>query len=124
MTDNEKINGWTFEETVKSAENLMEVEKNMFKWDVLRHLRDFAEMYKEEVQRYRALGTVEELKIAKEKQIPKKPYCVEDKMWCCPVCDNNLLNKWIIYNIELMPKSNGLPYCLNCGQKLDWSDEE
>lgn len=28
MTDSEKINGWTFEETVKIAENLMEVEQN------------------------------------------------------------------------------------------------
>lgn len=25
------INGWTFEETIKTAESLMEVEKNMFK---------------------------------------------------------------------------------------------
>ena len=39
---NEKINSWTFEETVKTAENLMKNEKNIFKWDVLRHLRDFA----------------------------------------------------------------------------------
>ena len=61
---------------------------------------------------------------ALEKQIPEKPYCVEDKMWCCPVCYNNLLSKWIIYNIELMSKSNGLPYCLNCGQAIDWSDTD
>lgn len=55
MTENEKINGWTFEETIKCAENLMEVETNMFKWDVLRHLRDFAENYKEENQQYHAI---------------------------------------------------------------------
>lgn len=30
---------------------------------------------------------------ALEKQMPKKPDCIEDKMWCCPVCDNNLLHK-------------------------------
>ena len=60
MTENEKINGWTFEETIKCAENLMEVETNMFKWDVLRHLRDFAENYKEENQQYHAIGTVEQ----------------------------------------------------------------
>lgn len=61
MTEQEKINGWTFEETVKTAENLMENEQNMFKWDVLRHLRDFAETFKEELEQYRALGTVEEI---------------------------------------------------------------
>lgn len=49
------INGWTFEETIKSAESLMEAEKNMFKWDVLRHLRDFAENYRERIKEYQQL---------------------------------------------------------------------
>ena len=118
MTESEKINGWTFEETVKTATNLMEVEQSMFKWDVLRHLRDFAEMYKEEVQRYRALGTVEELKVAKEKQIAKKPRSVtsvEDSMYVkCPTCKLTT----VLYHGCIMD------YCKNCGQKLDWSDEE
>ena len=110
MTEIDKINGWTFEETVKTATNLMEVENNMFKWDVLRHLRDFAEMYEEEVQRYRVLGNVEELRHAKEKQIPKKPKerdCIGFNTLVCPVC------KEALYLYE--------PYCDNCGQKLDWS---
>ena len=66
MTEQEKINGWTFEETVKTAENLMQNEQNMFKWDVLRHLRDFAETFKEEREQYRAIGTVEELQSMKD----------------------------------------------------------
>lgn len=49
------INGWTFEETIKTAESLMEAEKNMFKWDVLRHLRDFAENYREQIKEYQQL---------------------------------------------------------------------
>ena len=53
---NEKINSWTFEETVKTAENLMKNEKNIFKWDVLRHLKDFAETYQKEIQQYRTIG--------------------------------------------------------------------
>ena len=61
---------------------------------------------------------------ALEKQIPKKPDCIEDKMWCCPVCDNNLLHKWIKYPTKLMPKSEGLPHCMSCGQAIDWSDEK
>ena len=61
---------------------------------------------------------------ALEKQIPKKPIEYEDKFYACPICKNVLLHKWKKYNTELMDKSNGLPYCLCCGQKLDWSDEE
>lgn len=49
------INGWTFEETIKTAESLMEVEKNMFKWDVLRHLRDFVENYRGQLKEYQQL---------------------------------------------------------------------
>ena len=61
---------------------------------------------------------------ALEKQIPKKPDCIEDKMWCCPVCDNYLLPKWIKYTTKPMPKSKGLPYCMDCGQAIDWGEEE
>jgi hypothetical protein len=65
MTENKTINGWTFEETIQTTENLMEVENNVFKWDVLRHLRDFAESFKDELEQYRAIGTVEEFKALK-----------------------------------------------------------
>ena len=71
------------------------------------------------------LRTAEEIAInALEKQIPKKPDCIEDKMYCCPVCDNNLMYKWIKYPTRLMPKTEGLPHCMSCGQKIDWSDGE
>lgn len=50
---------------------------------------------------------------ALEKQIPKKPK-ERDRIGfntlVCPVC------KGALYLYE--------PYCDNCGQKLDWSDEE
>lgn len=55
MDIDESINSWTFEETIKTAESLMEVEKNMFKWDVIRHLRDFAENYREQLKEYQQL---------------------------------------------------------------------
>ena len=55
MNIDEVINGWTFEETIKTAESLMEVEKNMFKWDVIRHLRDFAEAYREQLEEHQQL---------------------------------------------------------------------
>ena len=49
---------------------------------------------------------------ALKKQIPKKPIFTEDKQFAlCPCCDmKGLIDKQ--------------KYCDNCGQKLDWSDEE
>ena len=101
MTEHEKINGWTFEETVKTAENLMEAEQNIFKWDVLRHIRDFAENYKHELEQYTAIGTPEECRAAVEKQKAKSRIVIEGKYFC-PVCKN------------LMPYAG---YC-GCGQRL------
>ena len=98
---NEKINSWTFEETVKTAENLMKNEKNIFKWDVLRHLKDFAETYQKEIQQYRMIGTVEECRAAVEKQTAISRELIEGKYFC-PKCHN------------LMPYPG---YC-GCGQKV------
>ena len=78
----------------------------------------------EEVQQYRAIGTPEEYLAAVEKQEAKKPKEYEDKFYGCPACGNVLLHKWEKYPTKLMNKKNGLPYCLGCGQKLGWSDEE
>ena len=50
---------------------------------------------------------------ALEKQIPKKSKerdCMGFDTLVCPVC------KWALYLYE--------PYCDNCGQAIDWSDEE
>ena len=109
-----KMNGWTFEETVKTAENLMESERNMFRWDALRHLRDFAELFFEELRQYREIGTPEECRAAVEKQTDEKPTAVlgtfGGKEYECKNCGSD-----VCYGDE---------YCRWCGQKLDWSDEE
>lgn len=50
---------------------------------------------------------------ALEKQMPKKPKerdCIGFDTLACPEC------KMALYLYE--------PYCDNCGQKIDWSDEE
>lgn len=122
MTENEKINGWTYEETIKTTENLMEAEQNMFKWDVLRHLRDFAEAFLEELMQYRAIGTLEECRAAVEKQTAKKPdyegdgysdgHLVYDT-WICPCCGKH-------YEVDY----DDYDFCPECGQCIDWSDEE
>ena len=76
MTENEKIDGWTYEETIKAAENLVEAEQNIFKWDALRHLMYFAKAYRNELKQY---------------HIAKKPYLEQaerDECWECPTCDS------------------------------------
>lgn len=115
---NEKINSWTFEETIKTAENLMKNEKNIFKWDVLRHLKDFVETYQKEIQQYHTIGTVEECRAAVEKQTAKKVKSISQikdgdsyvgLIGRCPCCGDILEEDTV--------------YC-DCGQRLDWGDEE
>lgn len=72
-----------------------------------------------ELMEYRAIGTVEDFKALKEKNTPYKPNEYEDRYYACK-CDNILLPKWKKYPTILMPKSEGLPHCMACGQKLDW----
>ena len=57
----------------------------------------------EEIQQYRAIGTVEEVKVLKEKSEPKKPIIHGLGQRYCPIC-----------------KCGGADhfYCARCGQKL------
>ena len=71
----------------------------------------------EENQQYRAIGTPEECKIAVEKQRPKKPINPDDDYgtFKCPNCNG------LIFTEDRFETHK---YCLLCGQKLDWRDEE
>ena len=62
----------------------------------------------EEIQQYRAIGTVEELKGLKEKNEPKKIDIWANREEHCPFCDKNLTTFY------------GFANCFSCGQKLDW----
>lgn len=78
----------------------------------------------EEVQQYRAIGTPEECRTAREKQMPKKP--IRHTAWedfKCPACGSTEIRP---YNTEYSEydKDCKFEYCSDCGQKLDWSDEE
>lgn len=68
----------------------------------------------DEIQQYRAIGTVEECREARERQRGKKPIC-NDKMalwdYTCPVCGEPLILQGYTYN-----------YCDICGNRIDWSD--
>lgn len=87
--------------------------------DMAKLVNDMKSLYE-----YQQIGTPEECLAEVEKQKAKKPKEYEDKFYGCPVCGNVLFHKWEKYPTKLMNKKNGLPYCLGCGQKLDWSDEE
>lgn len=84
----------------------------------------------EEIQQYRAIGTVEECRAAMEKQRAKKP--IEKEMpysevtgfnseWHCSCCGS-----YIGFFTEGMSEPEQMEYCNNCGQHIakDWSDEE
>lgn len=63
----------------------------------------------EELESYKAIGTVEEFKSLKEKNEPKKPIVdkSEHEEWTrCPSCKAHTIGRTIC--------------CARCGQKLDW----
>lgn len=69
----------------------------------------------EEIQQYRAIGTVEECREAMEKQKPRNIRIshigdAERGKAFCPNCGLDIHGKW------------KLTYCFLCGQKLDWSE--
>lgn len=76
----------------------------------------------EEIQQYRAIGTPEECRAAVEKQTAKKPdyegdgysdgHLVYDT-WICPCCGKH-------YEVDY----DDYDFCPECGQCIDWSDEE
>lgn len=61
---------------------------------------------------YRAIGTLEECQAAMEKQIPYKP-SRKKLVWGIGKCK---------CGVEFLDRKTG--FCGNCGQKLDWEDEE
>lgn len=74
----------------------------------------------EELKQYRAIGTQDECLAAVEKQKEKKPPVVNRpsifvKVPVCPNCSTQE---------HYQPLYGKTKYCSNCGQKIDWSDEE
>lgn len=63
----------------------------------------------EEIQQYQALGTVEELRLAKEKQMPMKPAVINKIGFLqkkCASCGS----EYLLFDGK---------YCPECGQKLE-----
>lgn len=68
---------------------------------------------------YRAIGTPEECRAAVEKQTAKKIEIFNGQA-SCPNCKYLFGEMDIIKNLRAW----NMPHCKDCGQKLDWSDEE
>lgn len=71
----------------------------------------------EEIQQYRAIGTVEECREARERQRAKKPTLYgdfEDGKLLCPNCKEDLMDL----------AECGFNCCPYCGQAIDWSDTD
>ena len=68
----------------------------------------------EEIQQYRAIGTIEEIKALKEKSEPKK-VSASISFFKCPCCGSGDVEEF--YETGGSNKHN---HCPNCGQKLDW----
>lgn len=66
-----------------------------------------------EVQQYREIGTVEECRDAREKQIPKVPIRTKDGHLACE-CG-------IVIQLKNVRKA--LYFCTSCGQRIDWDSE-
>ena len=78
----------------------------------------------EEVQKYREIGSIEECRAAREKQIAKKPMMkpyfddMEEEYLCCPTCGEILTDRIPLDNKDFYF------HCLNCCQKLNFESDE
>jgi hypothetical protein len=104
MTENEA------KEIVKKLRNKAELFKNSgFAVDgIVKSFEDSAnaiETLSEEIQQYRAIGTIEEFKTLKEKSVAKKVIS-RNSMYRCPTCESLV--------------SVTQTKCTKCSQKLDW----
>lgn len=79
----------------------------------------------EEVQQYRAIGTVEECRASAVKQTAKNPIFSHNLSDTLSVfrcgCGNTIK---VSHDMGIMNNNNAPNYCSKCGCRLDWSDEE
>lgn len=65
-----------------------------------------------ELEQYRAIGTIEEIKALKEKSVPRKIKGIRFEAAICPRCESELFETYWAFG--------GIHYCSNCGQTIDW----
>lgn len=102
----------------------------------LMHAYEMAIKALEEIQQYRAIGTVEECRAAVEKQNPQKPEIVrfgieqEEAVAYCQTCGHPFGEtkpalcqniRYIVFEVKVNGKKSACP---ECGQAIDWRDIE
>ena len=102
--------------TLDEAINILQLNRP-FAYSELQSAVDEAIQALEEIQQYRAIGTIEEFKDLKEKNEPNKP-----------ILNNPKINEFFIKESKLCPSCHSYinnysgDYCRDCGQKLDWTE--
>ena len=99
--------------------NLERLKDIDFRKEVVEHINYMEYMsVKDELEEYKQLGTLEEVREAVEKQQKKKPktkMLSGDIEWWCPSCGESHI---------MMDSKKGFSHCHHCGQKLDWSEKD
>ena len=107
----ERLSNESLENAISVHKTAVEACKELKDEDYCPALDKAVIAFLEELQHYRAIGTVDACKEAVEKQVPKRTYRGTKEqfaLWHCPICK--------------MPIFAGTEYCSDCGQKLKWSD--
>lgn len=97
------------------------INKNLYHGNLVLAL-DIAKSSMMEIQQYRGIGTVEECREARERQMGKKPINIRlletSGVHCgvCPICKNPVYAD--------LKNQNHREYCGHCGQAIDWSDTD
>lgn len=84
---------------------------------ILREALDMAIKALEEIQQYRAIGTIDECKEARSRQEPKVVTDTGDEDCFdirCPNCNADLFEEY--------EKGGTIKFCKECGQTLDWGE--
>ena len=97
-----------------SPERLKDID---FRKKVVEHINymDYMDI-KAELEEYKQIGTLEEVREAVERQRAKKPktkILCGDIEWWCPNCGENHI---------MLDSKKGFDFCHHCGQKLDWGE--
>ena len=88
----------------------MEWQKSMAAYfeDAFKGASDYIFAALKELEQYREIGTIDECREAREKQVPRKPE-KSNMQNICPECSGKVL---MYYD-----------YCAHCGQAIDWSGD-
>ena len=92
-------------------------------------IRAFMIVALEELQQYRQVGTVDECRAAREKQMPKEPLKREvggerlrREFLCCPICGKRLFDIAYLNGKKDHITGKKSKFCPDCGQVLKWGD--